>query len=259
MPLSDYCFEGKANDGGTSVVYKGVDKDTGEPVAIKIVSFEKIKKCIWENEVNMLKKFQYTRGIVKMYEYGSFKDKKTGQEAGYIVMELCDGDVMDHPLKSKEIPIFVSFLVRTLTGLHSKGFCFNDLKQENILRKGSGFKLCDFSSCQPIGTLTGYLFGTPHMMAPELIRNYFDKVPYYYDEKVDSWNLGCILFEILTHRTPFGNSHSGMKCEKMYRNIMKVQPSYNHIKDPKLREWVKWCLQKDPHKRHKVIDIYEKI
>jgi len=256
MTISDYIFTQKANDGGTSVVYQARDKDTGEEVAIKIMNFQKIKKCIWENEVDMLKRFQYTRGIVHMYEYGTFLNHEK-LEHGYIVMELCQGDIMDLPLQLEEIPQFIQFLVTTLTSLHKKGHCYNDLKQENILRKGNGFRLCDFSSCQPIGTLTGYLFGTPHMMAPELIRNYYDRSPYYYDEKVDAWNLGCVLFEILTNKTPFNNKSSNIKTDKMYRNIIKIQPNYEFIEDKKLRMWVQKCLRKDPTARYKILDIYE--
>lgn len=256
--MSNYVFEKKANSGGTSDVYKAKDKETGELVAIKIMSFSKTKKEYWKNEVEMLKNFQYTRNIVRMYEYGTFLNNESANEYGYIVMELCDGDIMDYPIVHKEIPKFIIFLISTIYQLHKKGYCINDLKRENILRKGTGFKLCDFSSCQTNGTLTGHLFGTPHVLAPELIRCHVDKVPYYYDNKIDVWNFGCVLYEVVTNQPLFGNKGK-LPPSVMYNNILNKSPDLSDIKDATIKYVISKCLMKNPKERCEMKDIKKYI
>jgi serine/threonine protein kinase len=38
-------------------------------------------------------------------------------------------------------------------------------------------------------------------MAPELYQSSIEKKEYYYDEKIDTWGLGCLLFELITKTT----------------------------------------------------------
>ena len=197
MPYKDYTTLCELRSGGTSRVYKVQDNDTGEIRAMKVTSFKEIQKLVWLNEIQMLQKLQYIRGVVKMYEFGELEDGNK-ELFGYAVLELCDEDLFEKPIiKTEQRGIFL-FLYSILTQLHTLGYCYCDLKLENILRKGRGFRLCDFSSCQPIGTFTNVIYGTPHVIAPELLKSSEEKKDYFYDEKIDTWGLGCVLFELIT-------------------------------------------------------------
>eukprot|EP00775_Hariotina_reticulata_P007323 gene7323-7535_t len=80
-----------------------------------------------------------------------------------------------------------------------------DLKPQNVLLDGSGrAKLADFGISRFKDPHRSYLSvthqgGTPNYMAPELFNG--TRV----DEAADVYSLGCILYECLTRRQPFGH------------------------------------------------------
>jgi NIMA (never in mitosis gene a)-related kinase len=53
--------------------------------------------------------------------------------------------------------------------------------------------------------------GTPYYASPEVWRD----EPY--DFKSDIWSLGCVLYEMCTHRPPF----QGKDLESLYNNVQK--------------------------------------
>jgi serine/threonine protein kinase len=243
MPYKDYKIISEMRSGGTSHVYKVIDNDTDEIRIMKVTSFKKIQKLVWLNEIQILQKFQYVRGVVKMYEFGEVTDSND-ETFGYAVLELCEDDLFEHLIQPHEQKTVFLFVYNILTTIHSLGFCYCDLKPENILRKGKGFRLCDFSSCQPIGTITNVMYGTPHVMAPEIIQALEEKKDYFYDEKIDSWGLGCLLFELLTY-------------EQFNRNDMERQ--MHLISDPYYNSILKLCLDPNPLNRVRVWELSKRM
>ncbi|KAF3440547.1 hypothetical protein FNV43_RR18831 [Rhamnella rubrinervis] len=87
--------------------------------------------------------------------------------------------------------------------LHSHHIIHRDLKPENILLSGSEddmlLKIADFglSRSVPPGDYAETVCGSPLYMAPEVLE--FQR----YDEKVDMWSVGAILFELLNGYPPF--------------------------------------------------------
>ena len=53
--------------------------------------------------------------------------------------------------------------------------------------------------------------GTPLYQSPQVLMRQ------WYDDKVDTWALGCMLFELLTGETPF----EGATVKKVLRNIQR--------------------------------------
>lgn len=243
MPYKDYKILNELRSGGTSHVYNVMDNDTGELRVMKVTSFQQIKKIVWLNEIQMLQKFQYIRGVVKMYEFGEVEDS-THEKFGYAVLEQCGDDLFENPIQENERKAVFLFLYNILTTIHAMGYCYCDLKPENILRKGSGFRLCDFSSCQPIGTLTNVMYGTPHVMAPEIVQTLDEKKDYFYDEKIDSWGLGCLLYELITH-------------EQFDRNDLTRQ--INSISDPYYKPILQLCLDVNPLSRVRVWELSKRM
>lgn len=241
MPYKDYKILNELRSGGTSHVYKVLDNDTEEIRVMKVTSFNQIQKLVWLNEIQMLQKFQYIRGVVKLYEFGEVEDSNH-ENFGYAVLEVCEDDLFESPIREPERKSIFLFLYSILTTIHALGYCYCDLKPENILRKGKGFRLCDFSSCQPIGTLTNVMYGTPHVMAPEIVQTLESKKDYFYDEKIDSWGLGCLLYELITN-------------EQFDRNDWQLQ----NVSDPYYRTILQLCLESNPLDRVRVWELSKKM
>lgn len=243
MPYKDYKILEELKSGGTSQVYRVSDIETDELRVMKITSFKQIQKTIWLNEIQMLQKFQYVRGVVKMYEFGEVEDSMH-EKFGYAILELCDHDLFEQPVQEHERKKVFLFLYNLLTSIHLMGYCYCDLKPENILRKGKGYRLCDFSSCQPIGTLTNVMYGTPHVMAPEIIKTLNAKKDYYYDEKIDTWGLGCLLFELITQHE--------FDRHRLPEMLQKVS-------DPYYKTILQLCLDQNPLTRVRVWELSKRM
>ena len=89
-----------------------------------------------------------------------------------------------------------------LDAMHEHGVVYRDLKPENILLDGQGhIKLADFGLAKEgiVGPAEGAhsLCGTPEYLSPEVL----DRQGH--GTAVDWWNLGMVLYEMLTGLPPF--------------------------------------------------------
>lgn len=117
-----------------------------------------------------------------------------------ILLEYCESNLKKRvkKLSDKErISIIVS-LCSAMKKVHSVGIIHRDLKLENILLdSNNNVKLSDFGLCTMIKneeTLNRtQMAGTLRFMSPELIQGRTD-----YDEKVDVYAFGVVVFIILT-------------------------------------------------------------
>lgn len=121
---------------------------------------------------------------------------------------------------------FTRQLCEALGFLHQKGMAHRDIKCANVFLTSSDecadIKLGDFGALKETGcaSLVGGLKGTPHWMAPEVIRG---GPPAPSDEsgaggeswwfRADVWSLGCATLEMLTGHAPwrqYSNPHTAM-------------------------------------------------
>ena len=102
-------------------------------------------------------------------------------------------------------------------------------------------KLIDFGMAQYIkkGQKMRGKIGTTMYMAPEILM----KVPY--DEKIDIWSTGIILYNMLTGYEPFT---SGDK-EFMKIQILNRPINFDIIKNDNLRNLCEEMLERDPKRR----------
>lgn len=85
----------------------------------------------------------------------------------------------------------------------SEEIVVRDLKPDNFIVDERGYiKLISFGSAKIISQnhKTSTVIGTPHYMAPEII------LGKEYNELVDLWSLGVMLFEFMVGELPFGGN-----------------------------------------------------
>ena len=117
--------------------------------------------------------------------------------------------------------------------LHSLGITHRDIKLQNMLlmdnRPFTQLKLSDFGLSKVLNDELSYmktLVGTPHFLAPELIRSLVNKTQdCHYHSKVDLWALGVVLFMLLVRRYPFYEENRDLLFSKI------LQRSYSFRQD----------------------------
>ena len=137
--------------------------------------------------------------------------------------------------------IFIQ-LVKGLKALHDLKILHRDLKSANVFLENDGSaKLGDLNVSKVAKRGIGYTqTGTPYYASPEVWKDQ------PYDNKSDIWSLGCVLYEMITLKTPFRAEN----MEGLYNKVIRGQ--YNKIpgkfsKD--LQEVVRMLLQVSPQAR----------
>ena len=148
-----------------------------------------------------------------------------GESMAYIIMELppCgdlyqllyDETTMNRGLPIEQVQFYSACVLGALSYLHKKGIIHRDLKPDCCMIDHLGYvKLTDlgFAKCITPGQTTTTLCGTAEYMSPEMI------LGRGYNECIDIWAFGILLYELLVGHTPFRD-----KCREhlvILRNIV---------------------------------------
>jgi len=241
-------------EGGMGKVFLATDKIIRRPVAIKIFSLESLPGSDSSKEKIMRDFFLETQtagamlhpNIVVMYDVGKKGDLL------YMVMEFVYGKtILEHqrtsPFGIKKSLEIVYELALALDYAHSKGVVHRDIKPENIIISVQGVpKITDFGIARFRRHLRGHrpaIVGSSRFMAPEQVLRREQ------DHHVDIYQLGVVLFELLTRQSPF----KGISPEDTLSKICtEIPPPPSRI-NPEIPEAIDRivgrCLEKSPSKR----------
>ena len=238
-------------DGATSLVYIG-ENSSGQKFAIKRIPKAKMvsRQNVLITEAELCLKLN-NKNIIKYYEI--YEDINFIN----IVMELGDTDLFEFILNSPlgVIPedLAIDMLIQIFEAidyLHNvENIIHCDIKPENFVikfdkknRNRPILKLVDFGNARrkPINKERLFNFcGTVEYMAPEAIDNFG------FNEKVDEWAAGVIMFNMLTGADPFSsNNDLEYKDNIKFKNI-----KFEYIKNESLRELNKKLLNRFMAKR----------
>lgn len=164
-----------------------------------------------------------------------------------LVIEYCQGELFEILEEDKSLPEDViksiaQQLVSALHYLHSNRIIHRDMKPQNILISHSGVvKLCDFGFARAMrdNTMMTSIKGTPLYMSPELVQ----EQPY--NNTVDLWSLGVILYELFVGQPPFFTNNLVSLIKLIVRETVK----YPDNMSPLFKDFLKGLLNKDPNKR----------
>ena len=209
IPYSSLGLGKKIGQGGFSEIYES--QWLGIPVAVKVIFDPKITEALLEEFNNEIEKLFILRHPYIIQLYG-ITDKEKSQKLAVITELAPKGSLFDYLHKNPKNKNNLSLdfknkvtkqLICVMAYIHSRGFVHRDLKTQNILLdKNLDIKMCDFGLTKlksELNSGSGQFAGTPCYMAPEL----FDRK--YYDDKVDVFAFGTVLWEIYTQKIPYAN------------------------------------------------------
>lgn len=190
--------------GGMGMVYEANHLRLGTRVAVKTISRESVTAediTRFEREARIGAALN-TKYIARVHDIDT-----TDAGTVYIVMELLNGEDLEHHLKREvEMSRLVQWIMDVCEALvlaHESGIVHRDLKPANVFivaGRDEHAKVVDFGIAKQVDqeTLTkNAILGTPRYMSPEQIRG--QKV----DGRADIYSLGVILYRALSGRLPF--------------------------------------------------------
>jgi serine/threonine protein kinase/WD40 repeat protein len=248
--------------GGMGKVYRALDKELNEEVALKLIKPEiaKDEKTIerFKNELKIARKISH-RNVGRMYELmddGGFH---------FITMEYVPGqDLRGLERQTGQLTTgkAISITKEVCEGLreaHRQGVIHRDLKPSNIIiDKNGNARILDFGIARSVEgkgiTGAGVMIGTPEYMSPEQVEG--KEV----DQRSDIYSLGVVLFEMVTGKVPFeGDTPLGIAM-KHKSEIPKDPKAINAQIPDDISQMILRCLEKDKEKRYQsVVDVLSEL
>jgi len=207
-----YVVKEELASGGMGVVYRVLDRSTGEERALKRLNRTAANELslveAFEREYQVLAGLDHPR-IIRVFDYG------VDEIGPYYAMELLEGQDMRQaaPLPYREACALLRDVATSLALLHARRLIHRDLSPTNVRMTPDGHcKLIDFGALVSFGS-SRLVVGTPPAIPPEALKG----APL--DQRADLYALGALAYWILTDR----HAYPARQIEDL-AEIWKVDP-----------------------------------
>jgi len=238
--------------GGMGRVYKALDTEINEKVALKLILPEiaEDEKTInrFQNELVLARKVSH-KNICRMFHLSKEKDTY------YLIMEYIQGQSLKSMIQMTRrlsLQTAVHIAKQVCGGLaeaHRQGVIHRDLKPQNIMVDEQGnARIMDFGLARSLegkkGTRLGAILGTADYMSPEQAEG--QEV----DHRTDIYSLGMVLYEMATGKVPF-ESDSLFALLAKQKNEIPLEPLAVNPDIPEaLNRLILKCLEKKKEDRY---------
>ena len=252
ISFGDYIIKQTIGKGTFSKVKLGINKLTGEKVAIKILDKSKIleKEDLDRiiREMSILSKMDH-ENVIKVFQI--YEDNYNY----LIIMEYCEGGELFNYIVKKgklseiEAAFFFYQIINGVEYLFSQEIAHRDLKPENLLlNKNNIIKIIDFGLSNFFDGEHNLITpcGSPCYASPEMVSGHK-----YNGFNIDIWATGIILFAMVCGYLPFEHSDK----DKLFEQILKAKLDFpSHLSDS-VKDLISKILITDPNKRINIEQI----
>lgn len=249
--------------GGTSKIYKAKHLTLDRYVALKVLQGA---QEITEAQLGRFQKeAQVAIGlvnpnIVRVFDYGTHPQP-------YIVMEYVEGKTLGALIEEKgalparSVLAYFIQVCEAMSLAHAAGLVHRDIKPSNVIVEQSSniAKVLDFGLVKDFiddgrYTRTGETVGSPAYMSPEQCKGL------ELDARSDIYSLGCVMYEVLTGKSPFGGDNT---VECMFKHLETPAPPLRKTRrdlkfPPGLEKVISNCLAKEAEERYQSMEDLKK-
>jgi len=178
-----------------------------------------------------------------------------------IVMDLCQPHTLfdrmvDGPIQESQAAALMKNLLEAVAHCHRLGVAHRDIKPDNILfDSADNLKLADFGSAEWFGdgrSMSGVV-GTPYYVAPEVL------LGREYDEKVDVWSCGVILYIMLAGIPPFYGDSAAEIFEAVVRANLRFPSRIFRTVCPAAKDLLRKMICRDSSRRFSAEQALSKL
>jgi serine/threonine-protein kinase len=259
--LGPYQIVAPLGKGGMGEVYRARDLRLGREVAVKVVPEELAQDpqrlARFEREARAVAALAHPN-ILVLHDFGS------EQGVPFAVTELLEGVDLRGRLAGGALPwreaVAIGAAVADgLAAAHAKGILHRDLKPGNLFLTADGrVKILDFglarveaptpsdletATYDPVQTESGVVMGTAGYMPPEQLLG----LPV--DGRGDLFALGCVLFEMVAGRRPFGGRTAAATAAAVLHEPPPPLADFGVRVPGEVERLIRRCLHKQPERR----------
>ncbi|KAK8958635.1 Calcium-dependent protein kinase 8 [Platanthera guangdongensis] len=258
--VSRYELGEELGRGEFGITYLCIEKTTGEKLACKSISKNKLRTAVdiedVRREVDIMRHLPAHSNIV------SLKDTYEDDNAVHLVMELCEGgELFDRIVArghytERAAAAVTKTIVEVVQACHKYGVIHRDLKPENFLfankKETSALKSIDFglSVFFTPGERFTEIVGSPYYMAPEVLKR-------NYGQEVDVWSAGVILYILLCGVPPFWAETEQGVAQAIIRSVIDFKRDPWPKVSESAKDLVKKMLDPNPKRRLTAQDVLD--